>query len=284
MTQTQQELERLRTLQESYNDLAEVISTIASLDSDINAGKSSIANAISNKGIPATTSDSLIEMSEKINNIRQEPIIVEETKLGTVLFPKDAYNVIEEASRYQNGAYAGLVLVELYLTNETIQLSGADAYYTSDGYFYTTSTTHTWSTDESKINRYVIYYFANADTTFTIYDAILTATSLTVIGTIGAIRSSGACNINKVYNLGTIGDMSFDTATTFDANTYIKIKDHVSGNLLVNNNNSVIIVIDVEKMSGGSIVYGNTQGGYGVLKRILFPSLKEVSGGVVINM
>lgn len=260
------------------------VKSITSLDSDINAGKESIARAITNKGIPAYASDSLIAMSEKIENIKQEPIIVEETKLGTVLFPKDAYNVIEEASSYQNGAYAGLVLVELYSTNETIQLSGADAYYTSDGYFYTTATTHTWSADESKINRYVIYYFANADTTFTIYDAISTATSLTVIGTIGAIRSSVACNISRVYNLGTIGDMSFDALTTFNATTYIKIKEHTQGNLLFNNNNSINIVIDVEKISGGSIVYGNTTNGYSSLKRILFPSLKEVSGGNVVNM
>lgn len=260
------------------------VKTITSLDSDINAGKESIARAITNKGIPATVSDSLIAMSEKIENIKQEPIIVEETKLGAVLFPKDAYNVIEEASRYQNGAYAGLVLVELYSTNENIQLSGADAYYTSDGHFYTTATTHTWSVDESKINRYVIYYFANADTTFTIYDAISTATSLTIIGTIGAIRSSIACNISKVYNLGTIDDMSFDAATTFDATTYIKIKEHTQGNLLFNNNNSINIVIDVEKISGGSIVYGNTISGYSSLKRIVFPTLKEVSGCNVVNM
>lgn len=260
------------------------VKSITSLDSDITAGKESIARAITNKGIPAYASDSLLAMSEKIENIKQEPIIVEETKLGTVLFPKDAYNVIEEASRYQNGAYAGLVLVELYSTNETIQLSGADAYYTSDGYFYTTATTHTWSADENKINRYVIYYFANSDTTFTIHDAISTAVSITIIGTIGAIRSSIACNISKVYNLGTIGDMSFDAATTFDATTYIKIKEHTHGNLLFNNNNSTNIIIDVEKISGGSIVYGNTQTGYGVLKSILFPSLKEVSGGDVVKM
>lgn len=284
MIQTQQELERLKTLQESYNDLADALAAITSLDSDINAGKSSIARAISNKGIPSTASDSLVEMSEKINSITQESIIVEETALGNALFSQSSYNVVEEASKHQNGAYAGLVLVELYSSNDTIDLNGADAYYTSDGSFYTSAITHKWESTESKINRYVIYYFVNSDATFTLYDAILNASSLTVVGSIGAIRCAAECSISKVYNLGTIGDMSFGATTKFDATTYIKIKEHTQGNLLFNNNNSIIIVIDVEKVSGGSVVYGNKQVGYGLLKQIVFPILKEVSGGNVVYL
>ena len=51
MTQTQQEIERLRTLQESYNDLADKILPTSALLTEVENGKQELVNALATKNV-----------------------------------------------------------------------------------------------------------------------------------------------------------------------------------------------------------------------------------------
>lgn len=88
-SQTEGEIERLRTLQESYNALAGNSSAIA-LETEVEAGKAAIVDAIEDKGGTASTAMSLTGLAQAIDSI-QVPTLL---RLNSIVFENGANNKV----------------------------------------------------------------------------------------------------------------------------------------------------------------------------------------------
>ena len=127
------------------------------VESDVQAGKNYIAQQITNKGVGATGSDTLMDLGDKVLAISQNPIEIQNGEYH----PND-YNLVSELNMHIPVAYPHCYIVKFAKDQMTTSLNGADAYYTSDGQSYTNSSVHTWNDwNNDKISRYVIYAFAN---------------------------------------------------------------------------------------------------------------------------
>lgn len=111
------------------------------------------------------------------------------------------YYMEDIATQYQRSDYAVCMAGEFYKNVDTTILSGADAYLTSDGDFYTAQTTHTWHDDDDMhANRWVVYYFKEGEnkSNFMIADASACPTVLVVKGHLGAIIANIAVPIRDI--------------------------------------------------------------------------------------
>ena len=276
----QEQLNELRTLKKSFSDLADTIIPVSDIAIELQKGKEDIVDAINSKGVTTSTDKTLNEIAQDIKGISLNPITLEDGIIGETMFPKGVmYNVIDEACKHQKAEYAGLVLVEFLTDAETNELSSADAYYTSDGDFYTSDTTHTWHREDELANRYIIYYYTNPDSMLNVYDDIKDLNSFTILGTVGAIRTSIALTIDQIYNLGTLGDLSL-VESTFGG-SYVRFEEHTNGDLF-RNKIPKVLVVDIKEVSGGNILYNSTNSS-DETSSLHFPSLKEINGGTIIN-
>ena len=84
----------------------------------------------------------------------------------------------------------------------SIALSGANAYLTSDGDYYTADATHTWNADIHKSNRWVAYIFDESeDVDFVINSTTLSPQKIYVRGNFAKIRctyTNAIGNINEI--------------------------------------------------------------------------------------
>ena len=139
----------------TLNEFKGVVENVASIDADILQGKIKIANAIYQKGIPSKYTDSLVNMATKIGQISQE-LYTGTTDYDEMQFPMEySYNAYRFAkdlmeselpAKYPSylrdylvgyGANSFWVGEFAIPYEEVLVLSMADAYYTSDGHFYT---------------------------------------------------------------------------------------------------------------------------------------------------
>ena len=162
MSALQNEINRLNTLRESFDGLEkgiggirESVDNLTNLTSDSQQGKMKVAAAISQKGIPSTSADSYSDMAVKIKQIKQANY-TGTTDYDEMQFPMEcSYNAYRFAkdlmeselpAKYPSylrdylvgyGANSFWVGEFAIPYEEVLVLSMADAYYTSDGHFYT---------------------------------------------------------------------------------------------------------------------------------------------------
>jgi hypothetical protein len=108
----QTEIENLRTLQQSlsdlvedYNEMAPKIEAVDNITKELSNGKQLIAQAISDKGVPATADESLSELAEKVSEIDWNP------NVGFTFMDGYAPKTLVE---YLNGYYKNLLSVNDY--------------------------------------------------------------------------------------------------------------------------------------------------------------------------
>ena len=162
MSALQNEINRLNTLRESFDGLEkgiggirESVDNLTNLTSDSQQGKVKVAAAISQKGIPSTSADSYSDMAAKIKQIKQANY-TGTTDYDEMQFPMEySYNAYRFAkdlmeselpAKYPSylrdylvgyGANSFWVGEFAIPAKEVLVLSMANAYYTSDGHFYT---------------------------------------------------------------------------------------------------------------------------------------------------
>lgn len=241
---------------------------------EVDAGKQFIANAINEKGGEASADESFNQLATDIINI---PTNIQVEDAAKAVYPDIAWNILSEAYAQQRAGYPALICAEFYKDADTIDLSGADAYLTCDGDFYTEATTHTWHDEAyNKVNRYVIYYFESESMNYSVTNADLCPVNMAVIGKIGSVNVAVAGKIGKIYNAGEINDISFASTNNWDKEVYIGgVKEHNSGYVLNTNANVQMFASDIEVLNGGNVIYGNNS----ALKTAILPNLKEVNGG-----
>lgn len=198
MNATQQEITKLRSLQESFDEMSSKIdqfvsaaSPVQNLANELYTGKQNVVNALQYRGVQASTDDTLTQLAEKVYNI-ENPVAVTVPASTTNAFANDIFNTMMKSQGYdkmyaevvktycgEGGTYVGCLMTALKrLTNVSINLKGADAYYIyEENIFYKTgeggkliqflngvesqltTTSHVWDTDYQQNARTVFYLY-----------------------------------------------------------------------------------------------------------------------------
>lgn len=205
-----QQLDNLRTLQQSYDQIAGAAEAY-------NVGKTQLAAAITSKGVETSPTETYPEMAEKVNAISQETYEINGGEMyakqlfGSLTTPNywNLYEVLTQLlsdGRLVN--YGGILLAEYYKGYDSLALSGAGsggAYVVSDkdanGNFimYTSDTTHVWDTAfDGKGNRWVAYCFADEYHNFQITDTNTSPRSIFIGRKVGTITCLASTRTSKV--------------------------------------------------------------------------------------
>lgn len=121
-------------------------------------GKSQIIEALGKWGKEADVADSFPELAKKILELpvkgeNEEGVIANDLN-------GSSWDLLQELNNHQRKDYPYCYGMTIDDGFDEIELYGADAYYTSDGYFYEEATTHKFDYTPNKIGRYVIFYFS----------------------------------------------------------------------------------------------------------------------------
>lgn len=271
---------------DNVNEVGKSLANLNTIEREITSGKEKIALAITEKGVPTDSEMSFNEMAKNVELINQITINFDADAYSEIMAPSDlVYDIIKAGLDNVRGDYSTLMVGEFYKgAYESISLSGADAYFTSDGHFYDHNTTHVWDED-SHINRYVIYYYAEDGADFNVVDG-LCPHKVFVIGHLGAFICATEGRVTTFYksNGSTIKDIRFLAGNVWQETVVVDIEEHSSGVIVKNNNyikntfiacksvsNTIIestetLAIDelyvfVEELKSGSIIlYANVSG------------------------
>ena len=176
--------------------------------------------------------------------------------------------------------YKAIIACDYYKDNyTTIALSGADAYLTSDGDFYTSAATHTWhDSDDPHVNRWIAYYFVESGQDFVVAKDSVSPHAIIAKGEIGGIIVSVAGVITNVSAYGddsSIEYVRFTTTNAWGGDVFVKgVKILDGGYLIYNNSSAQRVTLGVEKITGAaSVAYTST-----AMRAVLLPNLTELTG------
>lgn len=190
MSELPEAINEMRNMRESYDQIGAAAEAY-------NTGKVELAENITAKGIPASASETLPELAEKVGAIAQTQTILEGGEvMAAQRFGDGAlwnlYQVLADMkTRFMgNGDYAALIVCEYYKGYDSLQLQGADAYYTCDGDLYEyASPNHVWhDSDNGKANRWVAFLYRDEGARLDITNTAISPRSMYIGGHIGKIE------------------------------------------------------------------------------------------------
>lgn len=184
---------------------------------------------------------------------------------------------------------------------DSISLNFADAYKISDGAFYDYATTHTFE-DSEHPDKWVVCYFKSEDAILNISG--FKPVEICVRGHIAGIQSTEAGILEKILvpDGSSVGYLNFTSTQRFVSHHLKNIDKHESGTMIFQNDaafgtlvigvkelaggylvqnrlgNVDVLVIEVERITGGSCIYNYSVNTSSRIKEIHFPNLVSVSG------
>lgn len=199
------------------------------------------------------------------------------------------------------GDYAVAIGMLFLDTLDSISLNFADAYKISDGAFYDYATTHTFE-DSEYPDKWVVCYFKSEDAILNISG--FKPVEICVRGHIAGIQSTEAGILEKILvpDGSSVGYLNFTSTQRFVSHHLKNIDKHESGTMIFQNDaafgtlvigvkelaggylvqnrlgNVDVLVIEVERITGGSCIYNYNVNTSSRIKEIHFPNLVSVSG------
>lgn len=297
----EQQIEKLRTLQESFNELSSKVLDTQAVLTELNNGKKEMVDALATKNVQSSIDKTLSSIASDIRSIAQSPITIEGGEMyEKQLFgaPTDKTNAYEQpdspmwnlyqvmANLLSDGrfvTYGGILLAEYTKEDNTTFLQGAGAggaYLTSDGALYETGTTHTWNdTLDGKVNRWVAYIFKNENAEYTINSVALCPITIHIGRKVGKITDSVAGKITEiVVTDGNYLDSVNLIAQSWNPKANINNLRTFSGTLFAGST-ARYVSAGIKKLTGGRIwsyVSNN-------IESISLPELEEITGGYVFD-
>lgn len=251
-----QQIDNLRTLQQSYDQIAGAAEAY-------NTGKVQLADNLVFKGVPASVSETLPELAGKVRDIAQTVTEIDGGDMyAAQLFGDGAlwnlYDVLADMkTRFMGaGQYACLIVCEYYKGYDSLQLQGADAYYTCDGDFYNVSSTiHVWHDSYSgKANRWVCFLFATDGARLDITNTAISPRSMYIGGHIGTIEyfvngrlTDIVCGVEETDVVDNF--LSGSYAQEFGFNVVIRNVKNIPFNTWAKSNNGTLSVTGVEVLN-----------------------------------
>lgn len=349
----EQQIEKLRTLQESFDTLSQ---GSASIEAKVNEVKEAVNN-IDLSPIEAKVEVGVEFLSSKIDNVQgenkdatmsavldeikgiansmvtslQEKVVTPKSYIQEVTPDNDklalkkvtvmgytpevvkinnsefdipsAYrsDINEITTNNLQGDYAVAIGMLFLDTLDSISLNFADAYKISDGAFYDYATTHTFE-DSEYPDKWVVCYFKSEDAILNISG--FKPVEICVRGHIAGIQSTEAGILEKILvpDGSSVGYLNFTSTQRFVSHHLKNIDKHESGTMIFQNDaafgtlvigvkelaggylvqnmlgNVDVLVIEVERITGGSCIYNYNVNTSSRIKEIHFPNLVSVSG------
>lgn len=201
-TQAAQDAAQAKSAAVDAKSAAEALAPVAQAAEAYNEGKPALAQAITDKGVATQDTASLAQMAENVGLIQQQTTILDGGDVYAQQLFGDAdptsselwnlYDVLAQMkSRFMGGGdYAALIVCEYYKGYDSLQLQGADGYYTCDGDYYDyASPTHIWhDADNGKANRWVAFLYRQAGARLDITNTAISPRSMYIGGHIGTIE------------------------------------------------------------------------------------------------
>ena len=309
----QQEIGRLRTLQESYDVIADNLGLFTE-------GKTDLATAITAKGVQTAATDSLATMADKVLQVPQQvntrtsefeqliapyPYIWNVYVVATDLMKNELPDYLPDymqsyKSRYGTNAF---FVGEYYLGYATLELTGADAYLTCDGDFYTLingvvthtlpdgsveqyeaeSIVHTWhDVAITMSNRWVAFFYLTDGYAFANVTSSICPRRVALCGNCMSLIISGENRLTDVWVIGSLKHIEGGTTgNTWNPAQVIRGYETHSG-VLYNNPTTIrsIILPDLKVMAEGNILYAGVSC---PLVSLSLPSLTTISGGYIMQ-
>lgn len=263
MSELSDAINEMRNMRESYDQIAGAAEAY-------NTGKVQLAENITAKGVQASATETLPELSEKVGAIAQTQTILEGGEvMAAQQFGDGAlwnlYQVLADMkTRFMgNGDYAALIVCEYYKGYDSLHLQGADAYYTCDGDLYEyASPNHIWhDSDNGKMNRWVAFLYRNEGARLDITNTAISPRSMYIGGHIGIIEyfvngrlTELVCGVEETDIVDNLLNKGF--SQEWGRNLIIRgirelTKDGTTNGLVVNSNGLVYI----ENAYDGANVY-----------------------------
>lgn len=268
-----------------------LLDAINAISPDIVQGKERLATAITSKGVETTSADSLSQMAENVSSIAQESYTIDGGEMyasqlyGGVGEDATSYNLYQAVVDIQSNAlynkYTGFLLAEYIKAGDTISLSGADAYLTSDGSFYEYGTEHQWNDSSSgKTNRWVAYFLGEEGNIagYTIPNIELCPIRIHIGGKVGTINCTfNGIIVEVVVTSGNeLGDLNFTGNQTWADNIIVNgIESHRQGYIVNANTTLRNLVVNCKRIESSVIINGKCTN----LKYVHMPKLEEISNG-----
>lgn len=279
------------------------------LESELAAGKTDLATAITAKGVETAATDSLATMADKVREIVQETTTISggefypQNMLGTAIWNLFDVAAMVKSQYISSGRYAGAIVAQYYKGYATLDLTlyggGYAACLTSDGDFYandgehTPIGVHTWHDDDSgKADRYVVFLWIEDNYTFQTLSSGVCPRQIVVLGTCDSIQ----VNYNRLMQLyapaefGELKNFRLAGSNTPEGNwaaiqIWQNYKEHTTGTIFQNANSLIYVEFtNLERLSGGYIISGGNNTNVLLnLNYISFPSLKEIVGGTLVG-
>ena len=303
----EQQIEKLRTLQESFNELSSKVLDTQAVLTELNHGKQEMVDALAMKNVQSSTDKTLSAIAGDIRSVALSPITID----GGEMYEKQLFgaptdktvdyeqpnspswnlyqvmaNLLSDG-RFAN--YGGIVLAEFLTGDYTINLSGAGAggaYLTSDGHLYEIDTMHTWD-DESdeKINRWVAYLFASEYVPFEIAESNKSVVNIHIGRKVGKISSVYETKIQQIVcSLGEIKGIDLPLNVGWLPSTCIQGLEIIdSGTIFYYPQNIISAVLPDVKVLSGGVVFEDQQNTdmskTMPLKNLRMNNLEKIEGG-----
>lgn len=291
----QNEIEKLKTLQESFNELSSKVLDTQAVLTELNHGKQEMVDALATKNVQSSTNKTLSAIADDVRSITQSPITIDGGEMyasqlyGGVGEDATSYNLYQAVVDIQSNTlynkYTGFVLAEYIKAGDSISLSGADAYLTSDGSFYEYGAIHNWAdTANGKINRWVAYFLGEEGniSDYTIPNIELCPIRIHVGGKVGTINCTfNGTIVEVVVTSGNeLGDLNFTGNQTWADNIIVNgIESHKQGYVVNVNTTLRNLVVNCKRIESSYIINGKCTN----LKYVYMPKLEKISkgGGIV---
>lgn len=283
-----QQIENLRTLQQSYNQIAGAAEAY-------NTGKVQLAQNITAKGIAAEPTETLPELAAKVTEIQQTTTVIDGGDMYAAQLTGDGalwnlYDILAQMKSQWMGAgqYAALIVCEYYKGYDSLQLQGADAYYTCDGAFYDYDALHVWTDAENgKANRWVCFLYQQEGARLDITNTAISPRSMYIGGHIGTIEyfvngrlTDLVCGVEETDVVDNFLQKGFAQEWGFNLTIkgVKKIGQDGVKDLLTNSGGSVVI-------SGVEDFNGSTTTGQESLiaTSAAYVCIKSISGGEIVG-
>ena len=323
MSALQNEINKLNTLKESFNELSKKVLDTQAVLTELNHGKQDIVDAVNTRGVTSSTDKTLSQIANDIKSIAQNPVTIDGGDLyETQLFGgtgDDApfwnlYKVMADLlSDGRFNTYGGILLAEYSKGGDTFALEGAGAggaYLTSDGKMYVEDVTHTWDdTYDGKGNRWIAYFFASEWRNFNITSFESSPTSIHIgrcVGTISCLSKGKVAEVvvtdgNKLKSFNSNGfEQGWNKSITFKnidepyiykpINTkYINFEcDELKSTLICPYNCDVESIVikqnNVDYMVNNIIIGGSNNNYLDSLRTLIIKGVKTIKGYYRSNM
>lgn len=259
----QNEIDKLKTLQESFNELSSKVLDTQAVLTELNNGKQEMVDALATKNVQSSADKTLSAIASDVRSIAQSPITIE----GGEMYAEQLYYGVGEDAPFwnlqevmtsilSNGAYVGyngVLLLRTYKDELETKLVGAGAggaYLTCEGDFYTEDSIHTWNDfDNGKIDRWFVIFNAHAGIDFNLTNNKVI--EIHVGRSIGTIKSSIANNVEKIvssYPNSSYETLQFSSTSKLGTDIFLKM-DEITGNI-IQDTSVKNIVLDCAKING----------------------------------